>query len=101
MRITDRDAAAKERPRAVLNVLHLLELSDEIGPNEPSVAVVWLREAQFFQVPEPVHLCRACGGTGLFVCWVGGPWDRSPGQTAVQRRHAVGGKLDLLLMLDV
>ena len=59
-----------------------------------------LREAQFFQVPEPGHLRRTCCGSGVFVCRVRPVCNRSARQPSVQGRDTVGGKLDLLLMLD-
>ena len=101
MGIADRHAAAKERPRAVLNVLHLLKLRDEIGPDKPTVSGVWFREAKLFEMAEPGHFRRACCGSGIFVCGVGVVWNRSTGQPTVQGRDTVCGKLDLLLMLDV
>ena len=62
MGIADRNAAAEERSRSVLNVLHLLELRDEIGPNEPTVSGVWFREAKLFESagggPPPPRLLR-------------------------------------------
>jgi len=99
--IADRHAAAEERPRAVLNVLHLLELRDEIGPDKPTVSRAWFRETKLLEVPEPGHFRRACGGSRIFVCRVRPEWDRSACQSSIQGRDTVGGKLYLLLVLDV
>ena len=35
MRVADSNAAAEECPSAVLHVFHLLEMTDEVGANEP------------------------------------------------------------------
>jgi hypothetical protein len=99
--IADRHAAAEERPRAVLNVLHLLELRDEIGPDKPTVSGALFRETKLLEVPEPGHFRRACGGSRFFVRRVRPVWDRSAGQPSVQGRDTVGGKLYLFLVFDV
>jgi hypothetical protein len=87
--------------RAVLNVLHLLELRDEIGAYKPTVSGVWFRETKLLEVTEPGHFRRAGGGSRIFVRRVRPVRDSSAGQPSVQGRDAVGGQLDLLLMLDV
>ena len=46
MRVADGNAAAEKCSCAVLHVLHLLEVTDEVGANEPSVCRVSFRESQ-------------------------------------------------------
>ena len=46
MRIADSNAAAEKCSCAVLYILHLLELADEVGANEPTVRCVSFRESK-------------------------------------------------------
>src|ERR1700761_8790403 len=46
MRVADGNAAPEKCSRAVLHVLHLLELADEVGANEPTVRCVLFRESK-------------------------------------------------------
>ena len=89
--IADRDAAPEKRSRAVLNVLHLLKLRDEIGSDKPTVSGVRFGETKLLEVPKPGHLCRARRSSGIFVHWVRVVRNRSTGQPTVQGSDPVCG----------
>ena len=101
MWVADSDSATEKRSRPVLDVLHLLELTDEVGPHLPKSVSKRLCKPKLGEITQAGSLEGVGHIAEVPVRVLAGRWKQPYCQLTVERSDAIGGQLRLFLVLDL